>query len=260
MDWQKLTDALLEILIQQPPVEGVFLSGSLVNHNRDEFSDMDLGIVSGNGPDAFEQAWGLRFGLMQAWGQPIQYLERGWGNCRMVAALYGKSQFPPMGLELDLVFSRLQDVGEQMPYSQYRVLWDRRGLLGAALGQLPKTPAPEETLTELRQHLSWCLFYVHDAKKALGRQDRFHFQSLLEQIRKLIFFAAAQAQGIQMLGAKRAYGYLSEDVRHTLEATYAQFDLASLQALLEEYLVLLGRLDYQSLDLEGFRAALGEIL
>lgn len=258
MDWQKLADALLEILIQQPQVEGVFLSGSLVNQNRDEFSDMDLGIVSGNSLDSFEQAWGLRFGLMQAWGQPIQYLERGWGNCRMVAALYGKTQFPPMGLELDLVFSQLQHVGQQMPYSQYRVLWDRGGLLGTALEQLPKTPTLEETLGELRQHLSWCLFYVHDAKKALGRGDRFYFQSLQEEIRKLIFFAAAQ--GTQMLGAKRVYRYLSEDVRRKLEATYSQFDLASLQTLLEVYLLHLGRLDYQSLDLESFRAALQEIL
>ena len=100
-------------------VQGVYLSGSLAGAQRDVFSDIDLGIASRNSPDDFQA--GLRAALDDhyLYWTAAPLIERGWEHCQMVAALYGKSQFPPVGLEVDMAFSELQHVGEQMPYANY---------------------------------------------------------------------------------------------------------------------------------------------
>ena len=136
MNWQVAVDAIVTELERASSVEGVFLSGSLVDRHRDAFSDVDLGVASRNGAAVFGETFALRHRLLIAAGRPVHRLERGWDHCRMVAALYGKAEYPPIGLEIDIVFSQLRHVAEQMPYAAYRVLFDRRAKLRSALDRL----------------------------------------------------------------------------------------------------------------------------
>src|SRR3990172_7062693 len=117
---ERVVDAIAKVLIREAAVEGVFLSGSLVA-GRDWFSDIDLGVASRNSAEAFRMAWPRRGPIRRGVGPRGRVLERGWGHSRMAALLYGKSLFPPIGLQVDVVFSQIKHVGEQMPYTPHRV-------------------------------------------------------------------------------------------------------------------------------------------
>lgn len=208
MNHQNALGILANKLATFPGVEGVFLSGSLANQFQDEFSDIDLGVATVNGAEALDEVFSLRHQLITAVGEPAHSLEQGWGHCKMIAALYGKSLFPPMGLEIDIIFSQLRHVSEQMPYAEYRIVYDRNGKLQPMLARIGRSRPGQDIEKEIAGHLAWFPFYMHDARKACRRGDRFQVQSLLEEIRKLIFFAAATRQGAQVYGVKRAYRFL----------------------------------------------------
>jgi predicted nucleotidyltransferase len=178
---------IVSLLEDEPSVEGAFLSGSLVNEHEDRFSDVDLGIASGDSAQALKEAHALRHRLLDVAGQPVHWIERGWEHCELIAALYGRSQFPPVGLEVDLVFSQLRHVGEQMPYATCRVLLDRQGRLAPALAQVGGIRPDLEVAGELEGHLRSYPFCVHDALKACLRGDTFQAQSRLEEMRRLFF-------------------------------------------------------------------------
>jgi hypothetical protein len=76
----------------------------------------------------------------------------------MMALLFGRQRFSPLGLEVDLVWSELADVGEQMPYGPYELLVDRLGRLGPALDALPGRPPVADVVQELRRHVHWFPF------------------------------------------------------------------------------------------------------
>jgi hypothetical protein len=154
----------------------------------------------------------------------------------MIAALYGKSQFPPIGLEIDVIFSQLRHVSEQMPYSDYKIVFDRNGKLQPMLAKMNQPKPSQEIEEEIAQHLKWFPFYVYDARKASRRSDGFQVQSLLEEIRKLIYFAAATRQGGQVFGSKRAYRFLSIAERHILEESYQRSDENTVTQLARLYL------------------------
>lgn len=260
---QAIVKAIIDRVEPEQCVEGVFLSGSLVNANKDQLSDVDLGIASRNSSEDFNEAYSLRQDLMATVGQPTHFLERGWEHCRMIAILYGKSQFPPIGLEVDIIFSQLQHVSEQMPYADYDIVFDRSGRLRQELTkQSPRKPK-EEVERELKQNLSWFPFYVHDALKADERGDSASFQSILEEIRKLVFSAAAVRRGAQVYGSKRALRYLSAIERTTVEFSYQAFNKSAIQKLTDLYLPILKDLElrYQiKEDVERFQGTLHGIL
>lgn len=248
MDWQEVTDAIVECTKDERSVEGVFLSGSLVDAHKDQFSDVDLGIASANIAEDFAQTVALHSSIMSAVGRPIHYIERGWGNCKMIAALYGKSQFPPIGLEVDVIFSQLQHVSEQMPYADFEIVFDKSGLLKKALDKPARRRPKSEIVHELKLHLKGFPFYVHDALKACKRGDIFHLQSLLEEIRHALFSAAAISKGSQIIGSKRAYKCLSTSERRIIKDSYrnsseepirqlANLYVSSLSSVQSEYIV-----------------------
>lgn len=236
MNYQKILDVLTNRLETFPSVEGVFLSGSLANQYQDEFSDIDLGVATKNSAKAFSEIYSLRHQLITVVGQPTHFLERGWGHCKMIATLYGMSQFPSIGFEIDIIFSQLRHVSEQMPYSEYKIVFDRNGKLQPMLARISQ-PKPSQEIEEgIAQHLKWFPFYIHDARKACRRNDGFQVQSLLEEIRGMIFFAAATRQGEQVFGSKRAYRYLSTAERQTLEESYHRSDENAVAQLARLYL------------------------
>ena len=137
MSTESLREEALHMIVMmlrnEPAVEGAFLGGSLANEDKDEYADIDLGIAAGGSDDALNAAWALRDRIVRLVGAPAHLAERSWDHCRMVAVLYPKTQFALIGLELDLIFSQVQHVGEQMPFSEYQIIFDRGGQLNAAL-------------------------------------------------------------------------------------------------------------------------------
>lgn len=123
-----------------------------------------------------------------------------------------------------------------MPYAEYRIIFDRRGKLQTALASVSQIRPGHKIEQELEQHLKWFPFYVHDALKACRRGDSFQVQSMLEEMRKLIFFAAATHHGEQIYGSKRAYQYLSQVQRQILEGSYHQPDENMVAHLAQLYL------------------------
>ena len=263
MHWPEALTAMIARLESISSVEGAFLSGSLVNEHRDEFSDIDLGLATKNSARAFDGTFALRHELIAAVGQPIHSLERGWGHCKMMAALFGKSRFPPIGLEIDIIFSRLRHVSEQMPHAKYRVVFDRRGRLQSALAGISPSKPRQEIEAEIIQHLQWFPFHVHDALKACQRNDVFQAQSVLEEMRKLIIFAAATRQGEPGYGSKRADRYLSTTERQILEASYRRSDENTVARLTQWYLECVTALpsNYRIRDkVENHKTALQDLL
>ncbi len=263
MNYQEALDVLSNKLATFPSVEGAFLAGSLANQFQDEFSDIDLGVATKNSAEAFSKAFALRHQLIMAVGEPAHFLERGWEHCKMIAVLYGKSQFPPIGLEIDIIFSQLRYVSEQMPYSEYKIVFDRNGKLQPKLAKEDQSKPSQDIEKEIAQHLKWFPFYVHDARKACRRSDGFQVQSLLEEMRKLIFIAAASCQGGQVFGSKRAYRYLSIAQQQTVEQSYHHSDEDTVAQLVRLYLECLVELQlkYQINDnIESAKISLQELL
>ena len=263
MNWQEALTAIITRLETISSVEGAFLSGSLVNEHLDDFSDIDLGIATKNSARAFDETFVLRHEIVAVVGQPIHYLERGWEHCKMIAALFGKSQFPPIGLEMDIIFSQLQHVSEQMPYSENKIVLDRKAKLQFALAKMSQSKPTNEIEEEIRQHLRWFPFYAHDALKACKRSDGFQVQSLLEEIRKVLFFAAAIRQGKQVYGSKRACRYLTTAERQVLEQSYHRSDESMISQLAQLYIgcVMELRPNYRIGDnVENVRIVLQELL
>lgn len=245
LNYQAILTNIVAIFQATNSVEGAYLSGSLVNEYQDDFSDIDFGVVSHNSAKAFKEMFSLRHRLIEAAGHPIHFLEREWEHCKMIAALYSRSQFPPIGLEIDIIFSQLQYVSEQMPYSRHQVIFDRNGKLQSALNSTSQSKPLQAIENELTQHLKWFPFYVHDALKACKRHDVFQLQALLEEIRKLIFFAAAIRRGEQSYGAKRAYRYLTQTEQQIVKDSYLRSD--------EKTIVQLAKLYLENLDELPFR-------
>jgi len=263
MDYQEALDVLASKLTTLPSVEGAFLAGSLADQFQDEFSDIDLGIATKNSAKAFSETFALRHQLITAVGEPAHFLERGWEHCKMIAALYGKSQFPPIGLEIDIIFSQLRYVSEQMPYSVYRIVLDRNGKLQPKLAKIGQSKPSQDIEKGIAQHLKWFPFYVHDARKACRRSDGFQVQSMLEEMRKLIFFVAATRRGEQVFGSKRAYRYLSIAEQQLIERSYQHSDENTVAQLARLYLECLAELQlrYPITDnVESAKIALQELL
>jgi hypothetical protein len=255
--------AIVRRLESEASIEGAFLAGSLVNEFLDAFSDIDLGIASLDTAAAFEQAYALRHDLLRPAGEPLTFIERGWEHCQMIAALFGKSRFPPAGLEIDLVFSQLQHVTEQMPYTEYRVLFDRRGALAEALAELGHVRPLQESEEELGSRLKSYLFALHDGVKACERGDAFHLQTQLEAMRGHVFFAAALRCSGEVYGSKRAYRYLSADEQQLVQASYAAPTRQTIERLSELFLACVDQLKLSPLaqgELERFRQSLRELL
>ena len=263
IDHRKIVETIVKTVESEESVQGVFLSGSLVDENKDQFSDIDLGIASINNQEAFEKSYSLRNAIMDAVGRPMNFLERGWEHCKMVAVLYGKSQFPPIGLEVDVIFSQLQHVSEQMPYADCEVVFDRSGTLKQALEKLSRRKPKEEVQKEIRRQLTWCPFYVHDAIKAHERGDSPLFQTLLDEIRKLVFFAAAASRDEQAYGSKRGLKYLSAFERLAFESSYHGFNKGTVQKLTDLYIAKLKELEVRyhvASDVEQLERTLSELL
>src|SRR5437879_682287 len=112
MDIAKIVGIVSQEIAAEPSIEGAFLCVSAASIEGDAFSDIDIGIVSRDTLKDFRKAYGLREDILNAIGQPVHLMEMERDHCKSIGALYGKSQYPPIGLKIDLVFSQLKYVAE----------------------------------------------------------------------------------------------------------------------------------------------------
>ena len=238
---REVVEQIVAYLRNEPLIEGAFLAGSLLDHDHDEYADVDLGIASALGKTALQAAYDLRHGIAAAVGAPVHHIERGWQHCQMIALLYGKTAFPPLGLEVDIIFSELRHVGEQMPYVPYEVVLDRSGRLKAALDRLPKEQPVDEVWASVYALGEGMPFFVHDALKAARRGDWFYLQQVLESMRQAIFQAAAAKNGTAVHGAKRAYRHLSQSERLVVRDSYSDDSPRSVERLAQLYVECISR-------------------
>jgi hypothetical protein len=263
MDARQIVNVIVDRISKESGIEGVFLSGSLAGADKDEFSDVDLGIASKDNLKDYRKAYGLYEEVLKSLGHPLQVLEREWEHCQMVAALYGKSQFPPIGLEVDLVFSQLKYVTGQMPYRDYEILFDRTGKLATRLEAGPQQQSMEEIETELKQNARWYPFHVYESLRALGRRDRAGLNAHMEELRKTVFHAAAVRRRAQVRGPKRGFRHLSPDERWTVDYSYQTPGKRAIQQLSDLYVNCLNEMHAEYAlqpDVEQLRRSLAELL
>jgi len=56
MEWHQVVERIVKELEGEPSVEGAFLGGSLVTDTWDEFSDIDMGVATGNAETDLDRA------------------------------------------------------------------------------------------------------------------------------------------------------------------------------------------------------------
>ena len=113
----------------------------------------------------------------------------------------------------------------------------------------------------LAHHLNAFPFHLHAALKAQLRGDAFDLQSQLEEMRKLLYQAAAVREKALLHGSKRASRYLSPVEQHIVDQSLSHPNRTSIQRLAEAYSHCLNavRAHYQ-MDLEHFHAAVRAVL
>ncbi len=262
MDWRQVVDKVVKELRSEPSVEGAFLGGSLVTNAWDEFSDIDLGVATANGLEHLDRAYALRGRLATAVGTPIHTLEKTWDHSRMISLLYGKSQFPPIGLELDIFFGQLEYIRELMPGARFGIVFDRTGKLGRELEKLDWVRRREEVKKDLAEQLVTLPFDLNHAVKAHARGDLFNYQFVMERMRAAVFSAAASRQGAVVRGSKRASLYLSEPEQQVILRSYCEFSHEAIQELVQFYDSLLDQAQSEydiGREVEHLRLALAEL-
>lgn len=245
MRWQECVGRIAKRLEAEPSIEGAFLGGSLVTGLWDEYSDVDLGIATGDTLEDLEAAYALRHELAGLLGTPAHYLERAWDHSRMIALLYGKGEYPPIGFEFDIIFSRLQDVAEQMPGDRFVAVLDRSGRLQPVLDQLGRARRESQVRNELLEQMAAFPFDANHAAKALVRGDADNYHFTLARLRAAVFSAAAGREGGVIRGCKRASRYLKDTEREAVQRSYGPPSPDVLQELVDLYLELLSEVGRQ---------------
>jgi len=180
----------------------------------------------------------------------------------MTSLLYGKTQFPPIGLELDIFFGRLQYVSELMPGARFGIVLDRSGKLSRELEGLDWVRRREEVRRDMAAQLITFPFDLNHAVKAHARGDVFNYQFVMERMRAAIFSAAASRQGAVVRGSKRASLYLSDPEQQVILRSYCEFSRQAINELVHFYLSLLdqARSEYDIAgEVEHLQAAVAEL-
>lgn len=263
MDIAKIVSIVVEEIAAEAGIAGAFLCGPESSKERDEVADICVGIVSRNTLKDYRKAYGLRENILNAIGQPVHLMETESEHCKRVGVLYGKSQYPPIGLNVELMFSQLKHVAEQAPHGVCRVIFDRDGELEPYLEERPQRQPKDVIEQELKQHLSSYPFYLHEAVRAFGHKDHANAQALTEMMRKAIYYTAAVRAGCYAQGSKQGLNYLAPGEKWILEHSYQALSRKTIEKLTDLYVTCLTQVqaEYQiEQDVEQFRQSLPELL
>jgi predicted nucleotidyltransferase len=239
MDVSKVVNTVIEKVKDEPAVEGIFLFGSFASKKQDEFSDIDIGIATRDTVKDYRKAYGMSADIFAAIGHSIGLLDEEQEHTHMVSALYGKSEFPPAGLKVDLLFGQLKHLAEKIPSEPENILLDRSGGLAAWLEKRATTHAHDDIADCLRHSMNAFPFFVFDVARAFSRKDRARAQSTADQMRKAIFRVAAVRAGHGANGGPYGLMDLKPGEKWIVEQTYQVCTRRTVQKLTELYMACL---------------------
>ncbi len=149
----------------------VFLAGSIVRGEADEFSDVDFGVVTTDA--AFSQVTAERTAIARRLGDPL-FVED-FGNTDVVFVILAD------GREAEISFAPERDL-DRIHSGPHETLHDPRGILaGRSLPFAPPDRAQERE--QLQRLVTWFWHDVSHLTAALGRGQRWWAQGQLEFLR-----------------------------------------------------------------------------
>ena len=228
--FRELATRLVENVDSDPRIVGVILAGSASTGGADEYSDLDLVIVSNDDEQqsvlANARAFADRLGpvLVAFSGEHV-------GEPRLLIVLYGP---PPQ--HVDLKFVGLADLGTRVEDGV--ILWQRDGSVDDALrGTTPEWPRPDPQWIEDR---FWA--WTHYIASKIARGELFEAVDSLGALRGLALAPLATAGRTERPAGVRRLETLAPEHREAFAATVAvparEDCLRALRASVDLYLRL----------------------
>lgn len=136
---------ILDLLVGRSDVEGVLLGGSFAYGKPDEFSDIDLYIVTTN--DQFEQLFRDHDSIAQTAGSVVSAFiaDHNPGGEYDYIVLYEDL------VKVDFMYVRLDEMRPSHKWARCRLLFDRRGRLQQLHEDSAAPPAPEAEATAVEE-------------------------------------------------------------------------------------------------------------
>jgi hypothetical protein len=263
MDVTTVANIVASKLKEEPAIQGAFLHHSVAGDDCPDSTYIHISIVSKDTLKDLRKAYGMYEDLLQAIGQLVYITTYEQGHSKGVRALFGRTAYPPVGLNVHLSFCQLKHVTEQDVCASCQLLFDHTGAVKEQLMQVPGETPAERLSRELAQQLQNYPFHLHDATQALAQKDRAGAQSAAEQMRQAVYFAAAVRAGQQTHCAERGWQTLAPGEKWVLENTFQAVTLKNLERLTTLYLACLSSLQTEynlGQDVERFKQALPELI
>jgi predicted nucleotidyltransferase len=179
-------------------VVAAFLRGSHARGEADEYSDLDLCVITRD--EAFASVMAERTAFVRQLGEPV-FMED-FGLDRIVFFILAD------GTECELVFGR-EGALKELEVGTFVTLVDKRGILDGAEFPLPH-PDPDERREQLRQVLNWFWHDLSHFTAALGRGELWWARGQLEALRRYCVNLLRIEHGVD--AQEEAYEKLEEAV------------------------------------------------
>jgi predicted nucleotidyltransferase len=169
--YEHLADRLVQLTEGDSRIEALLIYGSRAGGSADQFSDLDVGLVTAD--DAFDEVVADVRGMLDKLGTPL--LLDDFGDPGELHAILAE------GADLELIIDRASDLVLEGPY---RTLFDRAGVVERA--EAKGRPAPEPVdVDDLRRRI---VGYWHDVEHlvtALGRGNTWWAYGQLDELRRM---------------------------------------------------------------------------
>lgn len=235
MEHQKFIDQVIEKLRHDEQVIGLAAAGSFIDNTMDEYSDLDLVLVTSHkiAPDPSK---------MMAYAEAFGNLINGFtgehvGERRLLICLYDE----PL-LHVDIKFLTTDEFFDRV--EDPVIVWERDGILSGILKNSTFSfPYPDYQWIEDR---FWT--WVHYASLKIGRGELFEALDFTSFLRTQVISSLLQIKNGQLPKAMRKieFNFSLRDFE-ALKNTVASYDKASVISSLEKMISL-----YQSLRTELF--------
>jgi predicted nucleotidyltransferase len=207
----RFVTSVLPRIQQEPHIAGVAIAGSMARGIPDEYSDVDLIVVTQD--SAFDEVMSNRFTLIQAWTSlVIGFTGEHVGEPRLIITLVG----PPL-LHVDFKFMSASSFAERD--DEPVILWDRDGGLALRSLTAPQPPLDRQWIEDR----FWV--WVHYGATKLGRGELFEVINFLSYLREAALGPLiAQRIGIPARGVRHLEALAPAEAT-ALRATVCGYDL-----------------------------------
>ena len=207
---QRIVDRFTEACSEDGRCLAAFLGGSFARDDADEYSDLDLGLVTTDASHADFKDW--REPFVRRLGKP-SFLEDFGSSTHLFVILND-------GTEVDLAIGRESDFNH-IQDGPYRVLLDKRGILAGAVFT-GRRPTPDQQVESLRQQVYWFWHEMGHFVKAIARNELHWAQGQLGALR-------AHCIGLARLSLDFTDGYAGDEPYFKIEHAVPAEMLAPLQ-------------------------------